>query len=333
MKEALYYEKLAEQSVRCHLCPHNCLIKPGQRGVCKVRENFNGVLKTHTYGKMATSPQMDPIEKKPLYHFFPGSNILSVAPNGCNLTCRFCQNWSISQALIPTQNITPEQLVETALRKRSVGIAYTYTEPFLWYEFLMEAAPLAREKGLKNVMVTNGFHAEKPFLKLLPLIDAFNIDLKSMADDFYRHYCGARVQPVLNTIKIAAAQVHVELTNLVIPTLNDSDEQIDRLVSWVVDELGVDVPLHFSRYFPCHQLSLPPTPVSRLFEIRTRALPRLRYVYLGNIGTSEAAVKADSTYCPHCQKPLITRVGYYIEAINSHDGYCDHCSEKVNIVQ
>ena len=334
MQEALFYEKLDNRRVRCNLCPHQCLINEGKSGRCLARSNVGGRINARTYERMVTGMQNDPIEKKPLYHFYPGSSILSLAPNGCTLSCSFCQNWSIAQTEQITRSITPERAISKALNSGSVGLAYTYSEPYLWYEFLLEIAPQAREKGLKNVMVTNGYYEQKPFEKLLPHIDAFNIDLKAMDDDFYHRICKGSLAPVLSTIKQAVKSSHVELTNLVIPTLNDSDEQITRLIDWVADELGPNVPLHFSRYFPSHKVSLPPTPLSRLFEIRSQAMEKLNYVYLGNIGgMDEASIKADTTFCPHCHKPLIVRVGYYLESMACHNGSCDHCSEEVHIIQ
>jgi pyruvate formate lyase activating enzyme len=283
MKEALYYDKTASGEVHCRLCPQSCRIRPGRKGFCGVRLNEEGVLYTLNYGCVA-SVALDPIEKKPLYHFHPGEMILSAGTIGCNLSCLFCQNWNISREVqVPTEPMTTAGLIAHAKRLNSFGLAYTYNEPFIWYEFVLEAAQAARKVGLKNVLVTNGFVESAPLKELLPYIDAANIDLKSIRDDFYRKVCSGRVGPVLTTIETMVAACHVELTCLVIPTLNDSPEDISDLVDWVATHAGPDVPLHFSRYFPCYKMTHPPTPVETLQEAQRIAQKKLRHVHLGNI--------------------------------------------------
>lgn len=283
MHEALFYQAFGTGGARCLLCPQDCCIKDGGVGLCGVRVNKGGTLYTLNYGR-AASVALDPIEKKPLYHFHPGEWILSVGTVGCNLSCLFCQNWSISkQVSSPTEAVTAEFLVERAKQLGSFGIAYTYNEPFIWYEFVLETAQLARAQGLLNVLVTNGFVQPEPLEKMLPFINAMNIDLKSIRDEFYQKTCCGRLAPVLATIKKACSSCHVELTNLIIPTLNDSEEDLKGLVDWVYDNVGDQVPMHFSRYFPCYKMTLPPTPAATLKKAEEIARKKLKYVYLGNI--------------------------------------------------
>lgn len=282
-KEASYYQKLKSGKVQCLLCPKNCIIACGDQGNCGTRKNIDGTLYSLIYGK-TTGLYIDPIEKKPLYHFHPGESILSLGTRGCNLACTFCQNWQISQnpdAYL--QDISMEDVVSEALSRKNFGIAYTYNEPFIWYEFVRDTAILAKENGIENVLVTNGYVNIKPLEELLPLIGAMNIDLKAMDDEFYRSTCQATLKPVLNTIKRAKQSTHVELTNLIIPTLNESDEQIRKLVDWIFNNTGSDTPLHLSRYFPCYKLNLPPTSVETLKRAQMIAEKKLKYVYLGNV--------------------------------------------------
>jgi len=245
--EARYYNQ-SEGHVTCLLCPHGCRLKDGQSGLCNNRYNNKGILFTNNYGEVV-SLNIDPIEKKPLYHFYPRSQILSTGPNGCNLNCAYCQNWEISNSKTITRYINPQELVELAIQNKTIGIAYTYSEPTIWFEYIMDAAKIARDNGLLNVMVTNGFINPKPLAELLPLIDAMNIDLKAYDEDFYHNICEGHLEPVLNTIKKAAAKTHVEVTNLLITDTNDSPEHIEKLTDFLV---AVDpfIPLHISRYFP-----------------------------------------------------------------------------------
>ena len=282
MKEALYYEKIHGKRVHCHLCPYECLIPPDGKGACGVRQNVDGILYSLIYGK-TTGLALDPIEKKPLYRFFPGEHILSLGTRGCNLHCDFCQNWHISQKVdAPTKNITSEEVVERAKLLRSFGIAYTYNEPFIWYEFVIDTAKLARQNGLKNVLVTNGFVNRDPLEGMLPYIDAMNIDLKAFDEDFYVKVCKGRLKPVLDVIKISSKACHVELTNLIIPTLNDSEGSVRKMVDWICSNLGTGVPLHLSRYFPCYNMDLPLTPIETLKRAERIAKEKLKYVYIGN---------------------------------------------------
>lgn len=283
MREALFYKDIGEKRVQCVLCPHYCRVKDGDAGFCGARRNTGGKLYSLNYGRVA-AVALDPIEKKPLYHYHPGEFVLSVGTVGCNLSCLFCQNWSISKEMqSPTEPMTPEEVIEKTKRLNSFGIAYTYNEPFMWYEFILETAKLAKRAGLENVLVTNGYVNKEPLKELLPFIDAMNIDIKSIEDGFYRKICSGSVEEVLATIKESVRNCHVELTNLIIPTLNDSDENFIRLTDWIHENAGERVPLHFSRYFPCYKMTIPPTPVETLRRAEAIAKKKLKYVYLGNI--------------------------------------------------
>lgn len=283
MNEALYYEKLDKDRVCCHLCPYECKISVGSKGACGVRVNQGGTLYSEVYGK-TTGIALDPIEKKPLYHYHTGEHILSIGTKGCNFHCDFCQNWHISQVLdAPTTDITSKQIIDKAREVHSFGIAYTYNEPFIWYEFVFDTARLAKKNNLKNVLVTNGFVNMAPLEGMLPYIDAMNIDLKSINEEFYIKVCKGRLKPVLDVIKKSAKSCHVELTTLLITGLNDSEDEIKKLVDWIYDNVGPEVPLHFSRYFPCYNMTLPPTPIETLNMAKRIAKAKLKYVYLGNV--------------------------------------------------
>ncbi len=322
-REALHYEKLERGKVRCLLCPHKCGIPDGERGKCNTRENRGGTLYALAYGRTVTA-NIDPIEKKPLYHFMPGSLILSIGPNGCTLSCDHCQNWNIAQGTVPTSYIDPDELVTLASQGGSIGVAFTYTEPLLWFEYIKDCAPRLREAGLKSVLVTNGFLNEGPAGEIAPLVDGFNVDLKSIRDDFYKDICGGRVEPVKRFIEIAAQVSHVEVTNLVIPGLNDSASDIADLVIWLA---GVSrrIPLHFSRFFPHHRMSdRQPTDRKTLETAYRVAKQHLDYVYIGNIfidGTED-------TYCSNCGEIVIRRAGYRAEALGEL-GRCPACGTTV----
>ena len=327
MKEALYYEVLEGGKVHCLLCPQDCRISGGKLGVCQVRRNVDGVLYSEIYNRVMARG-MDPIEKKPLYHFHPGSMIYSLGTRGCNQRCDFCQNWHMLQPDAVTSEFSAQQAVDEALAASSVGIAYTYNEPTIWYEFVLECSQLAREAGLANVLVTNGSVNADPFRRLTPFIDAMNIDVKSMDPEFYRKICKAKLEPVLATCRAArAAGIHVEITNLVIPTLNDSDELLGRLVDFVA-ELGPEVPLHFSAYFPSYKMTIEATPISALLRAREIARERLFYVYLGNVRTADGS----DTHCPQCDNLLIARQGYGTTIKGIDKDKCGNCGRKVDMV-
>lgn len=334
MQEAQFYTKLENNIVRCDLCPWDCVLKPGQTGVCKVRSNDNGQLVTHIYNKVAAFG-IDPIEKKPLYHFHPGKSILSIGEVGCNLRCSFCQNHRISQCFASEFNgfheLDSKQIVEKALQTpNNIGIAYTYNEPFTFYEFMFKTAKLAKENGLKNVVVSNGYINPEPLKKLLPFIDAFNIDLKAFSEEFYRNQTKGKIGPVLETLEIIAeSAAHLEITNLVIPGLNDDESEFEKMVKWIAGNLGNEVPLHLSRYFPQYKTDLPATSIKELEALFGLAKQHLKYVYLGNVDDEERS----STFCPQCGNLLVTRNRYStkIKGLNQTKS-CKNCGTSIKIV-
>ena len=287
MQEARFYQQTAD-GVRCLLCPHHCSIKEGGRGICRSRECRDGKLYALSYG-LPCALADDPVEKKPLNQFLPGTRCLSLSCTGCNLSCQWCQNSDISQVppeAVENTRLSPEEIVSFAVRRRMPSIAYTYTEPFTWWEYMYDIAVLAREYGLKNILVSAGYVEKEPLREFLPYLDAANIDIKAMDDAFYRKYCGATLAPVLeNILSMHAAGVHVEITNLLVTGLNDSEEQVGRLCRWMAENGLQDVPLHFSRYFPRYKFrEAGPTPKPTLLKAREAALAAgIRNVYLGNI--------------------------------------------------
>ncbi len=317
-------------TVQCELCPKMCLIEPGQSGECRVRINIDGVLRTVVYG-YPCSMHDDPIEKKPLFHFLPASRILSIATAGCNLHCLNCQNYEISQANpedTPAYFCPPEKLVQIAKEKNYTSIAYTYTDPIVYYEYTYDTAKLAREANIRNVLVTAGYINEEPWKKLLEVVDAANIDLKGITEEFYRKVCSATLKPVQNALVIAKASgIHVEVTNLIIPTLNDKAEQIRELCRWVKVNLGGETPLHFSRFFPHYKMRhLPPTSLKTLDIAREIAVEEgLSFVYIGNIQSEEG----ENTYCPDCKRLLVERVRYVIRQNHIKDGECPDCGKEI----
>lgn len=323
---ARYYRKTAGGRVVCELCPLGCSIAEGKLGKCLGRMNRGGALYAINYGQ-AASVALDPIEKKPLYHFYPGAAILSIGPNGCNMSCQFCQNWEISQTKVATQSVSPEQLIRLARNRDSVGLSYTYSEPLVWFEFLVDCAAKFKEANLKNVLVTNGYINREPLKELLPLVDAMNIDLKAMDASFYKKCCRAKLEPVLETIAAAKLSCHVEITNLIIPGLNDSPELIDKLIDFV-SNLGDDTPLHFSAYFPRYKFKIPPTPPDALKRAYMLARDRLKYVYIGNLYLPGAS----DTYCHACGAVLIVRRGYSTKIVGLDGVCCSRCGARANII-
>ena len=316
--------------VQCVLCPHACVLEPGQRGRCGVRLNRGGELVSLVYGR-PVAVHVDPVEKKPLLHFMPGSDVFSLATAGCNLRCDFCQNWEISQALpedVPPYDLPPEKVIENAEEYGCGSIAYTYTEPVVFYEYTLDCARLAREAGLSNILVTAGYINQGPLAELAPYIDAANVDLKSMSDRYYREVCGGTLQPVLDTIMaLRDSGTWVEITNLVVPTLNDDPEDTGALASWVMENMGRDTPLHYSRFFPMYRLTdLAPTPLDTLQQARTEAMEMgLNYVYVGNAVTPGGM----TTRCPECGSVLIEREGYEVDIRGISNGACDNCSASI----
>ncbi|KNY28274.1 AmmeMemoRadiSam system radical SAM enzyme [Pseudobacteroides cellulosolvens] len=284
-KQARYYNKIEDSKVHCFLCPHNCVIKPHMTGACRARKNIDGDLFSLNYGKV-TSLSLDPIEKKPLNRFHPGTKILSAGSFGCNLKCSFCQNWTIAHEDADTVEITPQILVDKAVSLKNngnIGIAYTYNEPSIWYEFVYDTCQLAKKEGLSNVLVTNGFISREPLSDILPLIDAMNIDVKAFTSGFYKDICSATLDNVKESVELASKHCHVEVTTLVIPDLNDSIDEIEELSKWL-SSISRDIPLHLSRFFPNYKMShINPTPKDTLISVKNVADNYLNYVYLGNV--------------------------------------------------
>ena len=329
LKEALYYQKLDGKKVQCLLCPRRCIIANNKRGFCRVRENRDGILYTLVYAR-PVALHIDPIEKKPLYHVFPGTPSYSIATAGCNLKCKFCQNWQISQAYpeeIPVEKVMPSDIVHSAEKRNCPTIAYTYTEPTIFYEYMLDTAKLAHQKGIYNVMHSAGFINEEPLRRLCKYIDAANIDLKG-SDKFYQEFCLGNREDVLRSLKILREEgVWLEITYLMIPTLNDDKEYIRKTSAWINKNLGPDTPLHISRFWPTYKMkNLSPTPVEKLKEARDIAMAQgLNYVYIGNAKETGG----ENTFCPHCKKAVIERIGYNILAYNIEDGRCKFCKEKI----
>ena len=330
MKEASFYKTFNDEVI-CSLCPHHCHIADGKMGICRVRKNTGGKLRSESYGQIC-SLNFDPIEKKPLYHFFPGSIIFSAGSLGCNLHCRFCQNWEISQTGIEEfgnlRSSTPQELISRAIsREGNIGIAYTYNEPTVWYEFMMETAEFAQKERLKNVMVTNGYINPYPLEALFPVMDAFSVDLKAFSDGFYRTITASRLAPVLNALKmIRKSGRHLEITNLVITDTNDDELEFTEMINWIEGELGKETVLHISRYFPMFKMSNEPTSEKKLKEFYDIACSKLDYVYLGNLRSG----LGQNTFCPGCKTEVIERIGYDTRIIGlDEEGKCRNCGQPV----
>jgi len=327
LKLAKYWIKKGK-NIQCQLCPNNCIIPEGKIGNCKVRKNIKGKLYSLVYGKPC-SVAVDPIEKKPQYHFLPGTTAFSIGTPGCNMHCKFCQNYEISQANpedIPSAMMMPEDVIKNAIKSGCRSVAYTYTEPTIFYEYVEDCAKLAHKKGLKNIFVTNGYINEKPLLDILPLIDGFHVDLKGFREDYYKNICFAKLEPVLNTLKILKKNNRwFEIINLVVTGLNDDLNVIKEMCSWIKKGLGPDTVVHFSRFYPCYKLSdLEPTPIETLEKAADIAKKEgLKYVYIGNVP------QEDNTICPKCKKIVIRRKYFDILENNMIDGKCKFCKEKI----
>lgn len=331
MKEALFFTSGSEGSVTCRLCAHNCSIAPEKYGICGVRRNVKGTLFSLNY-RECIAQNADPIEKKPLYHFLPGSKSWSIAAPGCNFKCGFCQNWNISQLRYEhfsgrIEPVEPGVIVRNALRSGSKSIAYTYTEPTVYYEFMIETAQMAVEKGLKNVMVSNGFIEQKPLEMLLPYMHAFNIDLKSFSDSFYRKTCGGRLQPVLDTLKrIRDAGRWLEITTLLIPDHNDSTDEISEIAAYIAD-LDKTIPWHVSRFFPAYHFDhLKEVTSDGILDCALSAANQfgVEFCYPGN------TLRDNSTRCPQCSVVLVERNRYDTSTVNNFSGKCHNCDAVIN---
>jgi len=332
MKEALFYTKNKDNTVDCFLCSHHCHIKDDSYGICNVRINKKGTLYSLSYGKVVAA-NVDPIEKKPLFHFLPGSKSYSIACVGCNFQCGFCQNWQISQAKIAKDlslfeyRLTPQAIVEEALANSCPSISYTYTEPTIYFEFAIDVARLAKEKGLSNVFVTNGYMSKESLETIKPYLDAANVDLKSFSEDFYRKTCKASLKPVLeNIILMKKLGIWIEITTLVIPGKNDSKKELKQIAEFITS-VNCAIPWHISRFHPDFEFSeVEPTKKENLlaaYDIAKEA--GLKYVYVGNVYTDY-----EDTVCPACGKILIKRMGFSIEGTKISEGCCSYCKQKID---
>lgn len=323
----LKFYKEEEDYIRCTLCPHNCRLSEGKFGVCKLRTVKDGIPVAINYGEV-TSANVDPIEKKPLYHFKPSMDILSIGTYGCNMTCSFCQNYEISQNKPPAEFIDVERLISLIIDiPDNVGIAFTYNEPFMWYEYVYDAAKKIKEynENIDVILVTNGYVNKEPLLKILPYVDAMNIDLKAYSDRYYNKLCGASLDPVLETIKTASAYTHVEITTLMVSEENDSLDEIREIAEFIAS-IDKNIPLHLSRYFPKYKMKNPPTLVESMMKAKEEANKYLNYVYVGNVVGVD-----NNTYCPNCKFKLVTR-DIYTTNVHIHGDKCPNCKEYINII-
>jgi pyruvate formate lyase activating enzyme len=321
------FQKKLEKGVQCLLCPNNCVIQEEKYGVCGVRKNINGKIKLMTYG-IVSSLNVDPIEKKPLYHFFPGKKIFSVGSYGCNLKCGWCQNYGISnerfEYIIENRRFKPEEIIKKCVENNSKFLAFTYNEPIIWFEYIYDICKLAKKEGIKIVLVTNGYINEKPLKKLIEFIDAINVDLKGFNIDFYKEKCFGKLDSVLEALKIYKKK-WLEITNLLIPEMNDSSEEIKMMSKWISENLGKDTPLHFSRFYPLYKCSdLEMTSKDSLIKARNIAKKFLDYVYVGNVSN----IDLNSTFCPKCNKIVIKRDFYDSENLTKK-GKCPFCGFKI----
>jgi pyruvate formate lyase activating enzyme len=329
-KAAEHFKRMDRHIVMCTLCPNRCRLSPGDRSVCRSRVNMDGTLYSLAYGN-ACAAHVDPIEKKPLYHFLPTTKSFSIAAAGCSFRCLNCQNWEISQVRpedVHHLDLFPEAVVNIADKSGCRSIAYTYSEPTTFYEYMFDTACIANANGIKNIWISNGYINRKPLLALCRVLDGANVNLKSISDDVYQRLNGGRLQPVLNTFATLHQQgIHFEMTHLVVPGYGDQDEMIRRMCGWILDHLGPDHPLHFLRFFPRYKLDrLAPTPVATLIRFRELAMASgIHYVYLGNVPGHEG----NHTFCHHCHKLLIERQGYHIPLFHIVDGRCRFCGTSI----
>ncbi len=323
-REAEYYERTENLIVRCELCPHQCAIPPGGEGICWARKNEDGTLYAQNYGR-TTSLAVDPIEKKPLFHFRPGSEILSVSPNGCNMRCPYCQNYTISAKKTQTTKITPEDLTKLAKEYNTPSIAFTYAEPIIWFEFIKDTAKHAKKEGIDLVMVTNGLISEAPLDDLLEIVSAMNVDLKSMNPEYYSKILKGNLAATKKTIEKASQKIHVEVTNLLIP--GDNDTETEELSEYLAS-IDKTIPLHISRYFPHNNYDRPTTPINMLKEAYETAKKHLYYVYVGNASIDET----ENTYCPECSSQLVERTGFHTKITGIDKEKCSNCGRNVDFV-
>ncbi|NIS68703.1 MAG: AmmeMemoRadiSam system radical SAM enzyme [Proteobacteria bacterium] len=330
LKLSPYFISLGSGEIQCELCPKRCKVPRGKRGLCRVRENREGKYYSLVYGNPC-AVHLDPIERNPFFHVLPGTRSLSVATAGCNFSCKFCQTWEISQASpedVYSYETPPETVVNRAKQMIARSVAYTFVEPVIFYEYMVEIGSCAKEAGILSLIHSNGFINPDPLKELSAVLDAANIDLKAFTEEFYKDLCGGELSPVLRTLKtLKQENIHVEITNLIVPTKNDDMSVIREMCLWVSRELGGDTPLHFSRFYPLYKLkNLPPTPVSTLEEARAVALSAgLNYVYIGNVPGHEG----ENTFCPRCKKMLIQRTGFMIGEVHLKGGHCRYCGKSI----
>ncbi|MCP5104038.1 MAG: AmmeMemoRadiSam system radical SAM enzyme [bacterium] len=329
VKEAKYYEKLGEKKVQCKLCPQECRVADLERGTCGVRENRGGTYYTLVHSNPC-SANIDPIEKKPIFHYYPATKAFSIATAGCNFVCKFCQNWEISQKR-PEQvraiEMPPQKVISIAKQRGCKTVAHTYTEPVIFFEYMLDCAIEGKERGVPNVMISNGYIMEKPMRELCKYLGAVKIDLKAFTEKFYKEMCAGKLKPVLDTLTVLKDEgVWFEIVVLLIPTLNDGKGEISRMSKWIVKELGPDVPVHFSRYYPTFMLkNIPPTPPETVLQARKIAMDNgVKFAYVGNMISD-----AESTYCPGCGEMLIKRMRYTTRKTGMKGNKCKYCNEII----
>jgi len=330
LHEALFYKKLQNNRIECQLCPRNCTVTDKERGHCEVRENRDGIYYTLVYGNPCTT-NIDPIEKKPFFHYLPGSTAFSLATAGCNIDCKFCQNWQISQArpeAVKSMKLSPSEIADLAIGYNCQSIAYTYSEPTVFYEYVRDCAIEGQKRGLNSAVISNGFIQAEPLNELLPHLKAMKVDLKSFSQKYYSDICNADLQPVLDTIKLLKKSgLWLEIVYLMLPTLNDSPQEIQSLSKWILNEIGPDVPIHFTRFHPEYLLTnLPPTPVESLecaYEIAKKN--GINFPYVGNV----YGHRYENTYCPKCQAEIIVRSGFKIQKLAITEGRCELCGRNI----
>jgi len=329
VREAKYYEVLGEKKVKCVLCPHECRVADLERGTCGVRENRGGTYYTLVYGNPC-SYHIDPIEKKPLFHYYPATAAFSIATAGCNFVCRFCQNWEISQKRpeqVSSIDLPPADVIRAAKKSGCKTVAHTYTEPVIFFEYMLDCAKIGKEKGVPNVMISNGYIHEKPMRELCKHLGAVKIDLKAFTEKFYRESCSGTLKPVLDTLLVLKDEgIWFEIVVLIVPTLNDGADEIDKMTRWIVKELGGDVPLHFSRFYPAFMMqNLPPTPPGTLYRARKIAMGNgVKFAYIGNLISD-----AENTYCPNCGNLLIERLRYAVNISGMNGDKCKKCGATI----
>ncbi|MBN2708323.1 MAG: AmmeMemoRadiSam system radical SAM enzyme [Calditrichaceae bacterium] len=330
VREAQYYEKLDHKQIRCKLCPRECIVDDRERGYCGVRENRNGIYYTLVYARPCTY-HVDPIEKKPLFHFLPGTMAFSLATAGCNLNCKFCQNWQISQVTpeqVQSIYAPPEKIADFSKKYNCHSIAYTYSEPTIFYEYMNDTIDAGHQEGIKSVVITAAYISQKPLLNLCNKADAIKVDLKAFSESYYKDVVNGELKPVLDSlITMKSQNIWTEIVYLVVPTLNDSDKEIKELCKWIIQYLGKDVPIHFTRYHPQYLLKdLPPTPIKTLERIHEIARSEgIHYSYIGNV----PGHPAENTYCHKCNKKIVERSGFTINSILIKDGKCAYCGTKI----